>query len=339
MTGLDVVLIASGLALLLVGGELLVRGAATAAERLGLSPLLIGLTLVGLGTSMPELMTSVQASLVGSPGIAVGNVVGSNIANVFLILGVAITITPIAVNRVALVRGGSVVLATAFMFCGVALFLTLDRVVGAVFLSGLIGYVFYCYRQELADIEAAGHTAAFEKHQAHEELPGARKPEAAGAPASAGRTGLVGALPALAIATGGLVMVLLGAKLLVEGAISLAVHMGVSDALIGLTLVAIGTSLPELATTVIAALRRHGDVALGNVLGSNIYNILGIAGVTGLIAPTSIPPEIARFDVFVMLAASIALIVFARTGNRFGRGEGAIFLVCYVAYIAVIAPI
>ena len=335
MTGLDVVLIASGLALLLFGGELLVRGAANAAERLGLSPLLIGLTLVGLGTSMPELMTSVQASLVGSPGIAVGNVVGSNIANIFLILGVAITITPIAVNRVALVRGGGVVLVTALMFCGVAIFLTLDRVVGGIFLGGLIGYVIYCYRQEKADIEAAGHTAAFEKHQAHEELPGARKPEAAGAAAA---TGLAGAVPSLAIAVGGLVMVLLGAKVLVEGAISLAVHVGVSDALIGLTLVAIGTSLPELATTVIAAIRRHGDVALGSVIGSNIYNILGIAGVTGLIAPTTIPAEIARFDVFVMLAASVALIVFARTGNRFGRGEGAIFLACYVAYIAAIAP-
>lgn len=333
----DYILLAAGLALLIGGGELLVRGASTTAERLGMSPLLIGLTLVGFGTSTPELVTSVEASLAGSPGIAVGNVVGSNIANVLLILGIAAVITPIAVGKVALRRDGLFVLLTALMFYAVAQFSSLDRLVGVVFILALVGYVYYAYRQELAGAPQ-GHTAAYERLEAHEEIfhnPAPRRDEASDPAArSTGRALLV----PLALALLGLALVVGGGKLLIDGATGIARSAGISEAVIGLTIVAVGTSLPELVTSVVAALRGHSDVALGNVLGSNIYNVLGIAGVTGLIAPTIVPPEIANFDTLVMVGVSVVLLIVARTGYVIRRREGSILVASYAAYVFVIWP-
>lgn len=334
---MDYLLIATGLALLIAGGELLVRGAATSAERLGMSPLLIGLTLVGFGTSTPELVTSVEASLLGSPGIAVGNIVGSNIANILLILGISALLLPISVSRQALRRDGVVMFAAAVIFVALGqLGLPLDRLVGALLVAGLIVYLRYAYLQEKSGARE-GHTAAFEKREAHDEL--AFMP-------SGGAANLVGAASSrltaiqvpLLMAVGGLAVVVLGGKLLVEGAIGLARHAGLSETLIGLTIVAVGTSLPELVTSVIAAIRRHSDVALGNILGSNIYNILGIGGVTALLAPTTIPAEIVRFDALVMLVATAALLVIARTGFRIGRLEGAALLAGYGLYLFAIWP-
>ncbi len=338
----DYVLLAGGLVLLIVGGELLVRGASTTAERLGMSPLLIGLTLVGFGTSTPELVTSVQASLAGSPGIAVGNIVGSNIANILLILGISAIITPIAVERRALRRDGVFVLATALAFCAVGYFTPLDRTVGAVFVAALAIYLFYVYRQETSGAPG-GHTAAYEKFDAHRQLHGgaADKSGAAEAPVASAiaipTTSPNVAMP-LAMAIGGLVIVVLGGKLLVDGASGIARAFGISETVIGLTIVAIGTSLPELVTSVIAALRRHADVALGNILGSNIYNILGIGGVTALIAPTVIPAQIVNFDNLVMVAVSVLLLIAARTGYRIGRMEGIGLLAAYGLYTFTIWP-
>lgn len=330
---MDYALIAGGLVLLIAGGEFLVRGASTTAVRLGMSPLLVGLTLVGFGTSAPELVTSVQASLLGSPGIAIGNIVGSNIANVLLILGLAAAVAPITVGQAALVRDGVFVVVTAALFCGVGLLLPFGRVIGTVFLAGLAGYLAYAYRQERAG-PSAGHTAAFDKLRAHEEI---EKQGRTDKPQSSS-TQNIAAGPALAMAVAGLIAIIVGARLLVEGATSLARHAGVPDTVIGLTIVAIGTSLPELVTCLIAAVRRHGDVALGSVLGSNIYNILGIGGVTALVAPTVIPREIVRFDSLVMLLASLALMVFAWTGRRIGRVEGIALLATYVTYVIAIWP-
>lgn len=334
---MDYMMIGAGLVLLIVGGELLVRGAATTAERLGMSPLLIGLTLVGFGTSTPELVTSVEASLIGSPGIAVGNVVGSNIANILLILGISALILPIAVSQQALQRDGLVMLAATILLVGIGqLGLRLDPLVGGMLVAGLVTYLWYAYVQEKAGA-SAGHTAAFKKREAHDEVAAMPSGGAAGlaVPASSGLTAI--AVP-LAMALGGLAVIILGGKLLVEGAIGLARHAGLSETLIGLTIVAIGTSLPELVTSIIAAIRKHSDVALGNILGSNIYNILGIGGVTALLAPTTIPAEIVRFDALVMLAATAALLVIARTGYRISRLEGAALLAGYSLYLFMIWP-
>jgi cation:H+ antiporter len=314
----------AGLALLALGGEFLVRGAVRLAERLGVSPLMIGLTLVGFGTSTPELVASVQASLAGSPGIAVGNVVGSNIANILLILGISALIWPVAVTSRALSRDGAVVLATAAMFAVLGFTMELGRVSGAVFLALMAAYVLYAWRQER--VGADGHTAAFERAEAFEGVnPGMHD---AAAPL----------LTSVAMALGGVVVVVLGGRLLVDGAIDLARTLGIAESVIGLTVVAVGTSMPELVTSVVAALRRQGDVALGNVLGSNIYNILGIAGVTGLIAPTVVPAEMARFDSLVMVGVSALVLLFAWTGMRIGRREGGVLLAGYVAYLWVLWP-
>jgi cation:H+ antiporter len=326
----DVVLpLAGGLVLLALGGELLVRGAVQVAEKLGVSPLLIGLTLVGFGTSTPELVTSVQAALIGSPGIAVGNIVGSNIANILLILGMSAILFPIVVSSSALKRDGMLVLATAVALTAVGLFWTLDRMVGLVFFAGLISYIVFAWRQE--SVPTTEHTAAYERIEAFEQLHApVLKPEASAKPSS---------IPvALAIALGGLVLVVLGGRFFVDGAVTLAQGLGISETVIGLTIVAIGTSMPELITSVVAALRKQADVALGNILGSNIYNILGIGGLTALIAPTEVPRQIATFDNFVMVAVSLALLALARTGWRIGRREGGLLVAGYVGYVWWIWP-
>jgi cation:H+ antiporter len=321
---IDFAWLIAGLVLLVVGGELLVRGAVQAAERLGVSPLLIGLTLVGFGTSTPELVTSVQASLAGSPGIAIGNIVGSNIANILLILGVAAIIFPVAVATNALRRDGTLVVATAVLLAGASAIMVLDRWVGAIFVALLGAYIFYAWRQESVGAPD-GHTCAYEKAHAFEET---HEPVMTGPAKPAGGSILIPLLTAIV----GLAIVVVGGNFLVSAAISIARGFGISETVIGLTIVAVGTSMPELVTSVIAAIRKNSEVALGNILGSNIYNILGIGGVTALIAP------IVRFDNLVMIAVSVLLVIFATTGRVIGRVEGGILAVCYVGYVWWIWP-
>jgi len=330
----DLLFLLGGLAMLAIGGELLVRGAVAIAERMGMSPLLIGLTLVGFGTSTPELVTSVQAAMAGSPGIAVGNIVGSNISNILLILGLSALITPIAVGSQALRRDGALVLATALMLVAVGYVATLDRLVGALFLAFLTAYIVFAYRQETAGAKS-GHSAAFEKAEAYDELHDGPIRHQAEAKSWAERLGPV--LPVL-MALGGLAVVVFGGKVLVDAAVSIAKGAGISETVIGLTIVAVGTSMPEFITSLVAALRKHADVALGNIMGSNIYNILGIGGVTGLLSPTAIPAEIVRFDNLVMAAAAFAMLVFAQTGLRIGRLEGAALLAGYGLYLFLVWP-
>lgn len=320
--------ILGGLVLLIAGGELLVRGSVRVAERLRVSPLLIGLTLVGFGTSTPELVTSVQAALVGSPGIAVGNIVGSNIANILLILGVSALIAPLAVQSNALKRDGLFVVATAAMLTGAGWTMGLNRWVGFAFLGLLVGYMIYAYWQErIASGPTADHTAAFDRAEAFEGIDPDLRPHA---PTG---TGAAQWLVPIAIAVCGLALIIFGGRFLVAGAIEVARLVGLSEAVIGLTIVAVGTSMPELVTSVVAALKRQTDVALGNILGSNIYNVLGIGGVTALIAPTAVPEQIARFDNPVMIAVSLLLLTFATTGARLSRREGAVFVLLYVVYV------
>ncbi len=301
-----------GLALLLAGGEFLVRGAVAVARRLGVSPLMIGLTLVGFGTSTPELMASVQAALAGSPGIAVGNVVGSNIANILLILGLTAVIAAVPVAQGAFKRDGTVLILATLLCCGFVLLGHFDRITGAVFVAALIGYIVFTYRAERTHME---------------------KGEPLDHPVEVEQTAPPALALSLLMAIGGLGAVMYGATLLVDGAILLAKGFGVSDEVIGLTLVAVGTSLPELVTSVMAAIRKQPDVAFGNIVGSNIYNILGILGVTALVQPIDAPPQIAAFDTWYMLAVTLLLILFSVTAAKIKRWEGGVFIGLYVLYL------
>jgi cation:H+ antiporter len=311
------ILLVFGLVLLVAGGDLLVRGATAAAKAMGVSPLMIGLTLVGFGTSTPELVTSVTAALEGAPGIAVGNVVGSNIANILLILGVGALIFPLAVDPRGFRRDSLVVVGAALACAATAIVGEVDRAVGLLFVLALGGYLVWVYRQERLDDDPA---AVVHAHMAEDAPPGPRRLTAS-----------------LLLAALGIALTILGARWLVTGSIELAQRLGVSDAVIGLTIVAVGTSLPELVTIVVAALRRHADVAYGNVVGSNIYNVLGILGTTALVQPIEVPAEILARDIWLMLAATGLLVLFARTGFTLHRWEGFLFLAGYVAYVASLA--
>jgi cation:H+ antiporter len=306
----------AGLLLLLVGGDIFVRGAVGIARRLAISPLLIGLTLVGFGTSLPELVASLEAARVGSPGVAVGNVVGSNIANILLILGLSALIAPIAVAPGSLRRDGPVLIATGLLTIGICWLGRIDRWWGLLLLVLLLAYMAHAYLSERRHQDAQ---TRLHRAEADEVKPLAVAP-----------------WPMLALTLSGLAGIVLGAGLLVDGAIALARAFAVSETVIGLTIVAIGTSLPELATSVIAALRRHGDVALGNVVGSNIFNLLGILGATALFRPIPVPAQIAQFDNWVMLAATVLFIVFAATKSTLERWEGGVLLAAYAAYVALL---
>ena len=304
--------IAIGLVLLLIGGELLVRGAVASAKALGVSPLLIGLTLVGFGTSTPELVTSVTAAMNGSPGIAVGNVVGSNIANILLILGLAAVIYPMAVNPKGFKRDAIMLVASAIACTVVVLYGRMGPIIGMLFIASLLAYVGYVYMQE----KTAPDEAALVAEHRSEDAPKGPKTM----------------VLSLLMAVAGIAVTIYGARFLVDGAIDLAKSYGVSDTIIGLTIVAVGTSMPEFVTSVMAAIRKHADVAYGNIIGSNIYNVLFILGATSFVKPIDMPSQIARFDIWVMLATTALLVVFARTGIKLQRWEGMVFIACYVAY-------
>lgn len=306
-----------GLVLLTFGGDVLVRGAVGAAQRLGVSPLLAGLTIVGFGTSLPELVTSLFAAFDGAPGIAFGNVVGSNIANILLILGASALILPLAIDPGSFRRDG-LALALATIACLIAVLLGfLSRPVGAVLFALLIAYIVWAYLSEkrTPDAESAMH-----EHVA----------EDATSPDMTLNKGLL-------LAALGIVGTIVGARLLVDGAVVIARDFGVSETTIGLTVVAIGTSLPELVACAVAAFRNHADVVLGNVIGSCIYNILGILGLTALAHPIPVPPEIAQFDIWIMVGATLLLVLFVRTGWKLQRWEGGVMLAAYAGYMGFLA--
>lgn len=311
---MDWLSIAGGLIVLTVGAEILIRGSTALARQMGVSDLLIGLTLVGFGTSTPELVSSIQAAIIGSPGVAIGNVVGSNIANILLILGLSALIAPFAVEKKAFLRDGAVVLIATLAAIGVSMTGEFSRAAGFCFVTALAAYILY----------------AFYSERRHPDSPKAEQHAAAGAEAPAGPKS-----PFLDIlmAVGGLILLVVGAKFLVTGAISVASALGVSETIIGLTVVAIGTSLPELVTSIMAALRGKSALALGNVVGSNIYNLFGILGVTAAIHPVAAPAEIVAFDNWVMLAATLVMILFSVTRSRLNRLEGAVMVAGYAAYL------
>ena len=300
-----VLLILAGFGGLMLGGDYLVRGAVEVAQRLRVSPLVIGLTLVGFGTSMPELVTSVQAALTGSPGIAIGNVVGSNIANILLILGVTALVAPLCVDASVMKRDGAVMISASLLLVAVILFGALSRTVGLVFLGLLLAYV-------VAVLIFA------RRAMAERDIPTPAKNQPT----------FVSVLAIL----GGLALTIISARMLIAGATDMARAFEVSEAIIGLTIVAVGTSLPELVTSMSAARHSQTELAIGNILGSNIFNILGILGTTAALEPLTVPARFADVDVWVMLGAAVLLVVFARSGWRISRREGAILLALFIGY-------
>ena len=311
---LAIIQVVGGLVMLLVFADFLVRGAVGLARIAGLSPLIIGLTVVAFGTSAPEFVTALAATLNNSPGMATGNIVGSNIANILLILGVAALMRPIFCTRQIIGRDGVAVLASAAIFTALAFTNEFSRLSGVVLLACLFAYILLTYRHERAAQNGKG-------------LHALEAEEISGAPQKI--------YVALALLIAGIVGIAVGADQLVSGATRIARDLGVSDTLIGLTLVAIGTSLPELATVIMASLRQHGDVALGNVLGSNIFNVLAIAGGVSVISPIAVPPEILHFDIWAMLFVSLLLLPLMISDRRISRPEGGLLISLYVLYLAV----
>ena len=307
----------TGLLLLTAGAELLVRGAERLAASIGISPLVIGLTVVAFGTSAPELAVSVQAGLSGQENIALGNVVGSNVLNVLFILGVSALLSPLVVSaklvrvEVPIMIGVSALLA--LMACDGRL----GRLDGTLLFGGLLVYTAGSILFGLREKKATG-----QKHlvaRGHSE---------------ATRRGLWSR--SISSVLGGLILLVLGARWLVEAAVFMARFLGVDDLVIGLTIVSAGTSLPEIATSIVASLRGERDIAVGNVVGSNIFNILGVLGLTALVMPQgiSVSPAAIRFDIPVMIVVAAACLPIFFTENRISRWEGSVFLGYYGAYTA-----
>lgn len=308
---IDLLMVTAGLGLLVFAGDALVRGASSMAVRAGIPPMVVGLTVVAFGTSAPELLVSVEAVLKDASGIALGNVVGSNIANVLLVLGVPALISVIHAGDGDARRGYLTMIAASLLFIALCFIGPLVWWHGLILLAGL-------------GLMLADNLRSARRHKAGAE------PELEGADPHAPVRKIA------ALIGVGLVGLSLGANLLVDGAVDIARLFGVSELIIGLTLVAVGTSLPELATTVAAAFRRNADVALGNVVGSNIFNLLGIIGVAALVGPLPVPPDLLRVDLWIMLAAAVVLGPVALRGASLGRGAGLALLGAYGAYIVLL---
>ncbi len=298
----DMMLVLGGLVALVVGGDLLVRGAVAVALRAGLSPFVIGVTLVGFGTSVPELMTSLIAAFEGLPGIALGNVVGSNIANILLILGLSAVIAALP-GEAFLRRDGLVMLAVTGLCATLMWTGTVGRLAGVVCLAVLAVYLTLTLRSGQSTTPEVG-----------QDVPPPPVWRGAG------------------LFLAGLIGVMFGARFLVDGASDIARAFAVSDAVIGLTIVAVGTSLPELVTSVIAARKGQGEIAIGNVIGSNIFNVLGILGITAVVHPLSVPPEMLGLTLWVFLAAALAPAAVLVLRGRLALGAGVGFVAAYVAY-------
>lgn len=301
---IPVLLVAASLVVLYFGADFLVKGSASLAVRFGISPLVVGLTVVAFGTSAPELLVSVQSALEGNPGIAVGNVMGSNIFNVCAILGISAMICPLRVNPRLIRLDVPVMLVATLLFVGIFRNGSFGRWAGILFFAGICAYTIYCvYKAKRG-----------EAVEGDEEI----KPT---------KSWMLDVVLVIA----GLALLVWGSGLLVDNAVIIAKALGWSEAVIGLTIVAAGTSMPELATSVVAALKKRTDIAIGNVIGSNIFNLLAVLGLTATIAPVE-TNQINWTDMLVMLGTSLLLLPFMRTGFKIGRGEGVVLFVIYIAY-------
>lgn len=311
----QVLMFLAGLAVLVVGADVLVRGASRLAVSFGVSPLVVGLTVVAFGTSAPEMAVSVGSALAGNPDLAIGNVVGSNIANVLLILGISALITPLLVDEQIIRQEIPIMIGASALLVVMALDGNIGLLESIALFGLVIAYtVFLVVQSRRAskavqdEFETEIPTSTWDRHWAVQ-------------------VGLI---------VGGLVMLVVGADWLVDSAVAFARAFGVSDLVIGLTVVAVGTSMPEIATSIVAAIRGQRDIAVGNVVGSNVFNLLAVLGAAGIASGAGLPvSEAARnFDLWVMLAVAFACLPIMITGREIARWEGVVFLAYYAAYTA-----
>ncbi len=315
---IEYLMIALGLFLLYQGAEWLVGGASSLARRFGVSSLVVGLTVVAFGTSMPELIVNVFAALSGNSEISFGNIIGSNILNILLILGLAASITPLAVKRSTVWREIPFAFLSAvvlFVMSNKVLFLgstdnTVNRTDGMILIFFLVVFLYYLFsmmrKTRNGEVTEADKKDEIKKHSG---------------------------MKLTLLIVGGMLALAFGGRLTVNGAVIIARNLGVSEFLISSTIVAIGTSLPELVTSIIAALKKEMDISVGNILGSNIFNVFLVMGVSSIIAPLKVPMGV-NFNFIVLLAASLLLFgfMFSGTKHKIDRWEGILFLACYVAY-------
>jgi cation:H+ antiporter len=302
--------LAGGLAMLTAGGELLVRGATRLAKRLGMTPLLIGLTVVAFGTSMPEFFVGLIALLQKHPDIMIGNVIGSNIANIGLILGISALLYPLPVNFKTISKELFLVLAASLILMLMAWYGRADRLMGLIFVISLLLYTYFSY-------QAAGRQR---KRSADPDNPGS-KPVVASY------------FTIFTFIGGGLVLLAFGSDFFIKGAVDVALFLGVNELIIGLTLAAVGTSLPELASSFAALRHRQSDLLVGNIIGSNLFNLLMVLGFGAIIRPFPLPPSLLMRDLPCMFAFSAVLVPILRTGNMLTRYHGTFFLLAYGGYI------
>ncbi|CAE6942303.1 Putative antiporter CaxA [Pseudomonas marincola] len=315
MTLMTFVYLIAGLVLLVGGAEVLVRGAAKLAAQFGIPPLVIGLTVVAFGTSAPETAVSVQAAMNGSGDLAIGNVVGSNIANVLLVLGATALIAPLIVSRQLIRMDVPLMIGASLLTFGLAWDGQLSKIDGAILFTGIVAYTFFLIRSNRNSLDEPDDEFAAEFG-----LNEPAKPYAW--------------LINLILIVVGLVLLVGGSHFLVEGAVTLARALGLSELVIGLTVIAIGTSLPELATSILAAFKGERDIAVGNIVGSNLFNLLSVLGLAALVSPSpiSVSPNALAFDFPVMIAVAVACLPIFFTGYRINRWEGLLFLAYYGAY-------
>lgn len=309
----DLLLVAAGLVILLWGADRFVMGASALARNLGVSPLIIGLTIVGFGTSAPEILISAVASYDNNPGLAIGNAIGSNIANIALVLGMTALLFPLTVKSETLKREYPIMLAVTLGSLVLLVDGHFSRIDGIILLSGMFITIYFVTMLGLRSRKSDPIVQEFE-----DEIP----------------TGIT-TLKASLWFTAGLIMLLLGSKLLVLGAVSIATELGVSDVVIGLTIVAIGTSLPELAATVMSSYKKEHDIAIGNIIGSNMFNLLAVLSLPGIIRPGAVPPGILTRDFPLLIVLTILLFVMSygfRTPGKINRFEGGILLSIFIGY-------
>ncbi|NOK62200.1 MAG: calcium/sodium antiporter [Chloroflexi bacterium AL-W] len=319
MDTITLVLFVLGLVVLVVGAEVLVRGASNLASAFGISPLVIGLTVVAYGTSAPELAVGIQSSIQGQPGIVMGNVIGSNISNILLILGTAALFAPLIVDQQLIRLEVPIMIGVSVFMLLLALDGNISRIDGLILFVCIIAHAIWSIRSSRKENE--------EVRKEYSQEHGNKQPPSNKA---------LSILIQVAYIVAGLGLLVMGSDWLVDGAVAMARFFGVSDLIIGLTIVAVGTSLPELATSIVAVMRGERDIAVGNVIGSNISNILAILGITGIFAPNGIAvaPEALGFDIPVMIAVALACLPIFFTGHVVARWEGGLFLTYYIAYLA-----
>jgi cation:H+ antiporter len=315
MDFVTLLLFVAGFGLLIGGAEMLVRGASRLACTIGVSPLIVGLTVVALGTSSPELAVGIQSGMMEGGDIAVGNVVGSNILNVLLILGLSAMITPLVVAQQLVRLEVPLLIGISVLLLVLGLNGAIGRLEGILLFAGIVAYTVFAIRQSRR-----------ESREVEEEYAREFGKKACGSFWEVlGQIGLV---------VGGLALLVIGSRWLVEGAVALARVLGLSELIIGLTVVSVGTGMPELVTCVTASLRGERDIAVGNVVGSNIYNILAVLGLTAVVAPggVTVPPAALAFDIPVMIAVAVACLPIFFVDGMIARWEGALFLGYFVAY-------